>query len=90
MQDRTLDYYVLIFRGIVHEYWIHTLYVSNVANFELTETNNILKCLRGFNKIKVRMLRGRGYLKSVKQRTRGGRGGPKIDDIERAYIVNGP
>ena len=55
----------------MHEYWIHTLYVSNVANFELTETNNILKCLRGFDKIKVRMLRGRGCLKSVKQRTRG-------------------
>ena len=33
-----------------------------------------------YDNLKVRMLRGRGYLESIKKRTRGG--GPKIDEIE--------
>ena len=48
-------------------------YVSNVANFELTEINNIFKCLGGFNELKVRTLRGREYLENVRKRTMGGR-----------------
>ena len=28
----------------MYKHLIHTLYVSNVANFELTEINNIFKC----------------------------------------------
>ena len=53
-------------RGIYSQLFLHkhvvTLgafkYVSNAANFELTEINNLLKCLGGVDKSKVRTLRG--------------------------------
>ena len=38
----------------------------NAANFELIEINNIFKCLWGLDKLKLHMLRGRGYLKTYK------------------------
>ena len=46
--------------------------MSNVANFELTEINDVFKCLGGVDKLKVRTLRGGGYLENVRKRTRGG------------------
>ena len=36
---------------------------KNAANFETTEINNICKCLREVDKLKVRTLRGWGTLK---------------------------
>ena len=66
-----IDYYIVIFRSIVYEHLIHTLYVSNVENFELTEVSNIFNCLGGFGELKVRTLRGREYLKNVQRGTKG-------------------
>ena len=42
---------------------------------------------RGIDKLKVHLLRR--YLKKVRNRTRW-RGGPKIDEIEHTYFLNGP
>ena len=42
----------------------------NAANFELIEINNIFKCLWGLDKLKLHMLRGRGYLKNIQKHTR--------------------
>ena len=42
MKDHTLDYYVLIFRGIVYEYWIQTLYAINIVLLNLNSIFNIL------------------------------------------------
>ena len=44
------DKYAVTFRCI--------RYVSNAANFEITEINNIIKCLVGFDELKLRTLRG--------------------------------
>ena len=60
----------------MYEHLIHTVFVSEVANFELTEIKNIFKCFGGVDELKVRMLRG-----VPRKRTEGGRG-PEIDEIE--------
>ena len=39
--------------------------VLNLADFELTEINNVFKCFGGVNKLEVCMLRGRGYLEII-------------------------
>ena len=47
-------------------------YVSNSANFEITEINNYSKCIDEVSDdLKVRTLRGRGTLKTYKKGTRG-------------------
>ena len=38
--------------------------------------------------MKIRTLRGRGFLENVRERTRGE--GSKIHEIERTYFFNGP
>ena len=70
---------MVIFRGV--------RYVSNVANFELIDINNIFNCLGGLINESTYAQR-RGYLEKVRNRTRGR--GPKIDEIERTYFLNGP
>ena len=52
-----LHNYVVIFRCIKH--------ISNAGDFEITEINNIFKCLGGLDELKVRTLRGRGYLEKI-------------------------
>ena len=47
------------------------MHVSTVANFTLTEINNIFKCLGGIDELKVNTLREREYLENIQDRTRG-------------------
>ena len=65
----------------MHERWYSRLFlykhliifrfircVSNSANFDITEINNGSKCLGGgFDDLKVRTLRGRGFLENVQK-----------------------
>ena len=56
-------------------------YASDVANFEVTEIINIFK-------LEVRTVRGKGTSETCKS-VQGG-GGPKIDESELTYFLNGP
>ena len=60
-------------------------YVSNFANFEITVIDNSSRYLGGggCNDLKVRTLRG-GVAGKLKKRVQGEKGGPKIDEVERA------
>ena len=60
--------YVVIFRGV--------RYVSNLANIELTEINNLFKCLGGIDQSKVRTLRG-----VLQQRTKAKKGVQKSMEL---------
>ena len=63
-------------------------YVSNVANFELTEINNVSKCLGVVEKSKY--VRSRGWVPRKRAKAYKGGGGPKINEIEGMYFLNGP
>ena len=41
------------------------------CKLELTGINNIVKCIRGLDELKLRTPRGRGYLGNVQKGTRG-------------------
>ena len=62
-----IEKYVVIFRAF--------RYASSAANFELTEMNNILKCLRGLINQKYLSSGGGGTLKKYKS-VQGVGGGP--------------
>ena len=71
--------YVVIFRGI--------RYISNVANFELSEINNIFKCSMGVEQLKARVRPERGGTSKTCKSVQGEES-PKIDEIERTYFLN--
>ena len=67
----------------MYEHLIHTVFVSEVANFELTEIKNIFKCFGGVDELKVRMLRG--YLENVQK----GEEAQKLTKLSLHHL-NGP
>ena len=74
----------------MYEHLKHTLYVPNVANFELTGINNIFKCLGGFAEL-ISTYTQRERVPQKRTKAYKGGGDPKVDEIGRTYyFLNGP